>query len=110
MVGIFRIKQLSPIPIAIDSVAKRLVFTSSTPAAISVGKFVMNKLVPVLMGVVVSSFLVWRGATSWPQRTDLQSEPTPPTQTAPIDPTQAVVRFLGDIYDLLDTIHDSASF
>jgi hypothetical protein len=29
---------------------------------------------------------------------------------ANIDPAQAVVRFLGDIDDLLDTVHDSASF
>ena len=71
----------------------------------------MNRLVLVLMGVVVSGFLVWQGATSWPQ--PQEDEPTGPAlaaQQATVDATQSVVRFLGDMDDLLDTVHDSASF
>jgi hypothetical protein len=30
--------------------------------------------------------------------------------SSPVDPTKAVVSFLADIDDLLDTVHDSASF
>jgi hypothetical protein len=71
----------------------------------------MNRLVPVLMGVAVSSFLVWRGATSWPQPPeDRPTTSAPVAQQTTVDPTQAVVRFLGDMDDLLDTVHDSASF
>jgi len=72
----------------------------------------MNRLVPVLMGVAVSSFLVYRGATSWPQ--PLEDKPAKAAPAAqgfsPVDPTKAVVSFLKDMDDLLDTIHDSASF
>jgi hypothetical protein len=63
------------------------------------------------MGAAVSGFLLWRSAASW-----RQPQENPPTSSAPaaqettVDPTQSVVRFLGDIDDLLDTVHDSDSF
>jgi hypothetical protein len=74
----------------------------------------MHKLVPPLIGLAVSSFLVYRAATSWPQ--PLDNEAHSKTATAERDrhpaesPHVAVVRFLTDIDDLLDTVHDRASF
>jgi hypothetical protein len=63
------------------------------------------------MGVAVSGFLLWRSATRWPQpQEDRPITSAPAAPQATVDPTQAVVRFLGDMDDLLDTVHDSASF
>ena len=63
------------------------------------------------MGVVVSGFMFWRSAARWPQpQEDRPIASAPAERQATVDPTQAVVRFLGDIDDLLDTVHDSASF
>jgi hypothetical protein len=63
------------------------------------------------MGVVVSGFMFWRSAARWPQpQEDRPITSAPAARQSTIDPTQAVVRFLGDMDDLLDTVHDSASF
>jgi hypothetical protein len=71
----------------------------------------MNRLVLILMGVAVSGFMFWRSATRWPQpQEDRPITSAPAARQAAIDPTQAVIRFLGDLDDLLDTVHDSASF
>jgi hypothetical protein len=75
----------------------------------------MHKLVPVLIGLAASIFFVARGAMNWPN--PLENGPAAASTTAvsdqrqdAIDPTQAVVSFLADVDDLLDTIHDSRSF
>ena len=75
----------------------------------------MHKLVPPLIGVVVSFFFIYRAATNMPD--PLADKATVKTQrgTSQVEqpaesPHVAVVRFLGDLDDLLDTVHDRRSF
>jgi hypothetical protein len=74
----------------------------------------MHKLVPPLIGVVVSGFLVYQAATSMPQPLDDRAPPKTAAserkQETAESPHKAVVRFLGDLDDQLDTVHDRASF
>jgi hypothetical protein len=62
------------------------------------------------MGVAVSGFLLWRGITSQPRPKEDRPVASAPAEQTTVDPTQAVIRFLGDLDDLLDTVRDSASF
>jgi hypothetical protein len=77
----------------------------------------MQKMVP-LIGILVASFFTFRAAKNLPD--PLSSQPASPPKT-PVAKSQgrqplnepvhkAVIRCLSDIDDLLDTIHDPASF
>ena len=79
----------------------------------------MHKLVPPLIGLIVSGFLVYRAATNMPQPlADGASAKTSAASSRSAErnhdtaqsPHVALVRFLTDLDDLLDTVHDRASF
>jgi hypothetical protein len=81
----------------------------------------MHKLVPPLIGLTVSGFFLYQAARNMPQPL---ADETPSTTTALASqagtaheerhsaesPHAAVMQFLTDMDDLLDTVHDRASF
>ena len=82
----------------------------------------MQKVVP-LIGIIVATFFTFRVAKNLPD--PLSSHPVSPLKTSPATPPvatsqggqppnepvhKAVIRCLSDMDELLDTIHDPASF
>jgi hypothetical protein len=79
----------------------------------------MHKLIPPMIGLAVSSFFLYRTVSNLPnpvadgsaQAGATTTESAKPQDQRPAkSPHLAMIRFLSDIDDLLDKVHDRASF